>query len=64
MIVTCASCYLCYDDTYHWTFCPHERFEMRLVVNRGDGQSKLCTSVAELLDFIEKRGEDDATALP
>ena len=64
MIVTCAVCNLCYEDTYDWTLCQHEGFEMRCMVARGDGQSKLCTSVAEMMDFLEGRGESDATAIP
>ncbi len=26
MIVTCSTCLVEYDDTYHWTFCPHDWF--------------------------------------
>ena len=45
-----------FDDTFRWTFCPHDAFEMRAAVTRGDGKELVCTSVAELMDFLEGRG--------
>jgi len=55
MVVCCAVCTIDYDDTYRWTFCPHERFEMWCSVVRGDGETRVCTSVAELMDFLDER---------
>ena len=26
MIVKCRECEMYYDDTFRWTFCPHEAF--------------------------------------
>jgi hypothetical protein len=52
MVVTCEICGRSYDDAFHWTYCPHESFRMRTTVRRADGQSKVCTSIAELHDFL------------
>jgi hypothetical protein len=53
--VQCLDCLLVYDDTYRLTLCPHDGFDMVTTVVRGDGQSKVCTSVAAVLDFLEER---------
>lgn len=46
MIVTCA-CGEMYDDVYRWTYCPHDRFEMRTSVTVR-GQQVIARSVEEL----------------
>ncbi len=33
---TCPSCTLIYDDTTHWTYCPHDRFISDEVAARKD----------------------------
>lgn len=53
MIVTCPLCRREYDDLYRYTFCPHLGFQMRCTVVRGDGQSKVCTTLAEVNAFIQ-----------
>lgn len=58
MLVKCNECNEDYDDLDHWTTCPHDYFEMRTMAHRGDGGSKLCTSVEELTEFMA----DDYTA--
>lgn len=54
-LVACPACSDIYDDTYYLTYCPHEWFEMQTTVVRGDGQSQVCTSIAEMQDFLEDR---------
>lgn len=34
MIVKCNHCGIWYDDTYRWTFCPHDTF----LANNGNNQ--------------------------
>ena len=36
MKTTCPSCTLVYDDTTHWTYCPHDRFISDEVAARKD----------------------------
>lgn len=55
MVVQCTECGVSYDDTYHLTYCPHEYFEMRTVVHRGKGETRLCRSVEELHAFLDGR---------
>lgn len=55
MMTTCETCHLQYDDVYRLTFCPHDAFEMRCVVNVGKF-SKLCTRVEEVNEFIRVHG--------
>jgi hypothetical protein len=54
--VVCPECGLGYDDVYRWTLCPHEAFEMRTVATRvgarGQTETRVCTSVEELADFM------------
>ena len=45
--VKCPDCGLEYDDVYHWTFCPHDLFEMRTIVLK-DGKEYVATSLEEL----------------
>lgn len=57
MQTTCPTCGLTYDDIYRRTYCPHHDFAMHTVVVRGDGRSKVCTSIEELKAFL---GEQDS----
>jgi uncharacterized protein (UPF0276 family) len=54
-VVQCADCLLVYDDTYRLTWCPHDGFDMVTTVVRGDGVRMVCTSMAQMQDFLEKR---------
>jgi hypothetical protein len=58
MIVTCDTCGLAYDDTFHLTYCPHDYFPMRTVGVRSDGTMKVCTTLEDLDRFLH--GEDVA----
>lgn len=53
MVVTCPTCKMEYDDLDHSTICPHDYFPMRTLAVRGDGETKMCTSVQELNDFMK-----------
>lgn len=53
MTVTCDDCGLVYDDTYRWTYCPHDKFEMRSLVSNGRG-TKICTTVEEVNTFLRE----------
>ncbi len=48
MIVTCEKCGSRYDDTYHWTYCPHEYFPMSTVVSRNGEVIGVAHTVEEL----------------
>lgn len=52
MIVTCDKCSLTYDDLYRWTICPHEEFEMNTLAMKSTGESKVCTTIEELNEFL------------
>ena len=52
MNVTCEKCGEEYDDLDHWTYCPHEYFQMRTMAH-AHGKSKLCTSLEELDEFLK-----------
>ena len=52
MQTTCETCALTYDDTYRWTHCPHDGFDMVTRVYRPDGTSVVCTTVEQLLKEI------------
>lgn len=54
--VTCEKCGLSYDDVYRLTYCPHAEFAMRTMAYRG-GESKLCTTVEELNEFLAGDGD-------
>lgn len=58
MIVSCEQCGKIYDDTYRLTYCPHEGFAMCTLVTRGDGESKVCTSVEDMQAFLAMDGQD------
>ncbi len=55
MVVRCGICEKVYDDTYQWTFCPHDSFEMQTLAVRGNGQSKVCHSIEELEAWLGGR---------
>lgn len=57
MQTTCPDCGMAYDDTYRWTFCPHDAFEMHTLAVRADGQEKCCHSVEELDAWLRRDGE-------
>lgn len=44
----CDDCGDEYDDLYRWTYCPHERFDMRTTVIGPDGAVGVATSIEEL----------------
>jgi hypothetical protein len=50
--VTCEKCNLSYDDTYRLTICPHIEFKMNCLVMRGDGETKTCTGIEEMDEFL------------
>jgi uncharacterized OB-fold protein len=50
--VGCEECGAVYDDTYRRTYCPHDYFEMRTTVCRGDGEVRVCTTVEEVKSFL------------
>jgi hypothetical protein len=54
MIVECLKCGKRYDDVYHWTYCPHDYFEMNTVVSRGDGIVGVAHTVEELNRMLEE----------
>jgi len=58
-IVKCDKCGLEYDDTYRWTFCPHDTFQMDTLAVKGGGSMKRVHSIEELNTFLY--GGDDAT---
>lgn len=53
MIVKCEKCDALYDDTYRWTFCPHDRFDMATRVLRADGRERICRSINELNELLK-----------
>lgn len=56
MLVSCDKCGAHYDDTYRWTYCPHDKFAMCTVVSRPDGTTGIATTI-EQADRIMK-GEE------
>jgi len=46
--VPCAVCGEWFDDTYHWTYCPHEFFQMRTHVYNSKGFVGVATTIEEL----------------
>ena len=52
MVVTCETCQQSYDDTYRWTYCPHEAFEMHCMAVQADGTEKCCHTVESLQEWI------------
>jgi hypothetical protein len=50
---TCPKCQLEYDDTYRWTFCPHEQFEMRTRVFHDGKDKGIATSLEELHEMTD-----------
>lgn len=54
MNTTCNKCKTTYDDTYRWTFCPHETFEMHTKVFI-DGVERCCHSIEELNAVLQKQ---------
>jgi hypothetical protein len=64
--VTCPDCRLRYDDTYRFTFCPHEEFEMRSLAGRyveGRYMELLCRSVEQLRAWERVEKVDEALAV-
>lgn len=57
MKVRCARCGQEFDDTYRWTFCPHDDFDMRTLVVRPGFPDVVVTTLEEL-------NEITSTALP
>lgn len=43
MIVECPDCHAVFDDTYRWTFCPHDTFAA------NDGKNNFRHHVESLL---------------
>ncbi len=54
MTVTCPKCGKSYDDTYHWTYCPHDYFEMNTLVADNNGIIGVAHSVEELNAMLDK----------
>ena len=52
---TCDECGLHYDDTYRWTYCPHEEFEMHTTVHR-QGKPDVIAHTVEELHRLMKEG--------
>lgn len=50
--VRCPDCGVAYDNTYRWTRCPHERFEMGSTTMRADGTVRKCRTVTEQSAFL------------
>lgn len=48
MKTTCKECDRTYDDVYHWTYCPHDYFQMRTVVVRPGKPDAIASTVEEL----------------
>ena len=57
MTVTCEACGRTYDDTYRWTICPHERFQMRTVVADAKGNVGVATTVEELSRLVGEEAD-------
>lgn len=55
MKVQCNICKLEYEDTYHWTFCPHAWFQMQTLVSFADGSSQVVASVEEMRAAMERK---------
>jgi hypothetical protein len=53
MRVKCEKCGKIYNDTYHWTYCPHDYFEMNTTVSRGGEVIGVAHSVEELKRLME-----------
>ena len=51
MIVYCAHCDRVFDDVDHWTFCPHDPFEINCTAS-FHGHTKVCHSTEELKVFL------------
>jgi hypothetical protein len=54
MTVTCEKCGVRYDDTYRFTFCPHERFEMNTTVGNSSGIVGVAHSLEELNRMLKE----------
>ena len=50
----CEVCRVFYDDTYRWTYCPHDSFEMNTFVRRSDGEERVVHTVEELQEFLDE----------
>lgn len=37
-----------YDDTYRWTFCPHDGFDMKTLVIKPGEPPRLVTRLEDL----------------
>lgn len=64
--VTCPNCGLSYDDTYRWTYCPHEEFHMLTAASRQiEGRFVLlyCTSVDQVDRFNAVETVAEAVAM-
>lgn len=57
MITTCPKCGLIYDDTYRWTFCPHNKFAMACTTTRqrqdGTTESIIVTNLEQQNAFLQ-----------
>lgn len=53
MEIKCTECNMIYDDVYSITYCPHNAFQMNTTVIKSNGDSKICTTVEELDEFIK-----------
>lgn len=58
MTVTCYKCGVTYDDTYRWTYCPHDYFEMNTTVGVGGRIIGVAHSVQELNRMLEDTKND------
>jgi len=61
--VTCEACNLVYDDTYRFTYCPHDKFEMHCTVVNRYGHTKCCHTVEEIDDFLDRNGKSSRVIL-
>ena len=54
MTRTCEDCGVEYDDTYRYTLCPHERFEMHCKIYVR-GEWRCCHTVEEVRAAMRER---------
>jgi len=52
---TCEECGKTYDDTYHWTTCPHEYFPMHCIVSKSGKVVGVARSVEDLRRLLDEK---------